>query len=291
MKAKNLLIYTLCALPLSVLLRILQYIYIIDTDGNYVTASFFESCLKASVAVILLLSAAVGIVYSVLSQKTGADMRHICSKRVGVIYIVVSALMLVESGIRLGKWFSAFDGIEWVGITGVLAAAYYAVQGTAFVKGQKGSTFTAFLGFFPPAYFCIKGVGLFFGSFKLANISENRLEMLAICALALMSVTFSAVRAGAEVKQRRVAVTSMLCCVFAVAPLGAQLLSFITSDGALSLTAVLWLVQKLLLAAAAFIVLARISFMKEEPEASDPEPIEFNKDLNVYIDDIPEDNE
>lgn len=289
MKPKNLLIYTLCAAPICLLLRILQNIYIVDTEGNYVISSFSDSCLRLSLAALLLITAVFALVYAAACKSTFADMRCICSKRVGIIYIIISALMLVESGLCLGEWFaSSFEGIEWVGITGLLAAVYYAVQGMYFAKEQNGSSLAAICGFFPPAYFCIRGIVLFFDSFKHANISSNRLEMLTVCSLALLSITLSAVRAGAKQKQKRVAVTAMLTCIYALTPLGAQLIDFFTAPAPVSPKSVLWFAQTLLFAAAAFIILLRVSFFKDEDKICDPEPIVFDNGLNVYIDDIPE---
>lgn len=287
MKAKKLFIYTLVAAPLCMLFRALQYLYIIDTQGNYVANSLTGTLLEYSVGTLFAVSAIIAFACMLIGEKKDAKSNRVSSKKIGVIYVVIAALMLFESGIGIGAMLSS-SKLDIPAILGVFAAISYAVCGLCFIKESGFNTLTKLMGLFPPAYFCLRGIFLFFDSFKLSNVSENRLEMLAICALALWSITLSGVLGGASMKESRLASLSMLTAVFVTTPVIAQVIDFVLRPHYIELSSVLWLVQKLAFAVVAIIIILRVSFIKDKEVIDDPEPINFNNDLDVFIDDIPE---
>lgn len=287
MKAKKLFIYTLVAAPLCMLLRALQYLYIIDTEGNYVVSSLTGTLLEYSVGTLFAVSAVIAFVCMFFGDKKDAKPNHVASKKIGVLYVVIAALMLFESGIGIGGMLSSSE-LNVPAILGVLAAISYAAFGLCFIKESGFNTLTKLLGLFPPACFCLRGIFLFFDSFKLSNISENRIEMLSLCALALWAITLSGILGGASMKQSRLVSLSMLTAVFVTTPVIAQVIDFVLRPHYIELSSVLWLVQKLAFAVVAIIVMLRVSFIKNEEVTDDPEPISFNDELDVFIDDIPE---
>jgi hypothetical protein len=123
------------------LLRALQYLYIIDTQGNYVANSLTGTLLEYSVGTLFAVSAIIAFACMLIGEKKDAKSNRVSSKKIGVIYVVIAALMLFESGIGIGAMLSS-SKLDVPAILGVFAAISYAVSGLCFIKESGLNTLT-----------------------------------------------------------------------------------------------------------------------------------------------------
>lgn len=216
MKVKHGFIITLAASVLLIVLRILQLLFAIDSAGYFRDDTVLARVLSPSLYILLIVLALV--LLPVLFKKPVEYIKFsdIYRGRVPAAMFIIIALMLAfYSGMRLGGALSDmhFDIAAPFGLLSVvffIAAAFWAAGG----KHRYG--LFAISGLMAPVFMALYIITLFFDSFKQIKISENKLDILTVCALALVFITLSLLAVGAgSVTGRRFGYILMMYMLFA----------------------------------------------------------------------------
>ncbi|MBQ8605970.1 MAG: hypothetical protein IJ408_04475 [Clostridia bacterium] len=305
---KKLTVTTIILTALAIVLRVLSQIFIINQNGVYCDAGIFEKLLRFSLPLLLGATAILSLVVYFKGKKK--DMAEGVA-RGGRLYplciLALGILVLVDSGIRLGEWVKtilpyvgAYPVKMWikqappdiVGIIGVFAGIYFGVLFIQLIT-DGNSALSKLLGLFAPAYICARAIVLFFESFKYAAMSGIKLEMLSLCAAALLTVMIAGYRAGAAVALRRVKAVCLLSAVFIGAYALPDMVFNVIRNGFDLQTVTSALVLEL---CSVLAIVITFGLSKKEPEP-EPEPenefseAEFQRELDLYINDIPESEE
>ena len=282
-------VYAVIAAICASALRFAQYVFIIDKEGRYVTTSLPEVILKYSVGAVLIISVIFAFIALFALGKARAGEGSLTGGvYAGSISLVIALAISLESGLRVGNMLKTRI-VDWIGIAGVLAVVYFAMLSIELFSARK-IKISALFGIFPPVYVYLRGIILFFESFKTVNKSEMRIEMLTICALALFITAFVSVRVKANVRTSRACAVTSISFIMSTLFSLSGIYTFVTGTG--SVERLLWLVQVFLFGALSLIALIRLannvdSFEQKEQTEENTIP----EQLDVYIDDIPEEEE
>lgn len=305
---KKLTVTTIILTVLATALRVLSQIFIINEKGAYCADGLAQTALRYSLPVLLGATAVLALIIYFKGKKAEMAEGVVRGGRFYPLCILALAvLVLADSGIRIGDWISKilpYVGVypvkTWigqvppdiVGIIGVFAGVYFGVLFIQILTG-KSTVLSKVLGVFAPAYICARAIVLFFESFKYAAISGIKLEMLALCAAALLTVTVAGYCAGASVAFRRVKAVGLLASVFIASYALPDALFDIVRNG----FDVHSVVSAAVLEVCVFLAIAMINGVSvKEPEPQEEterteEEAEAQPELDLYINDIPESEE
>lgn len=290
MKAKHGLIISLAAFLTTAVLRVLQYIFIIDNSGLFSINSVFDKVLSVSLYGMIGVLALIAVLWLFIGDKTESYANGLLNNSgAGCVSITAAAVLLFDSGVRLGQMM-ANKTLDWVAILSLASALYFALLAfDAFAK--RTSRVTAVLGFFPPIYICVYGVKAFFDSFEKVHVSESKLEILTICALAMMLISFSCSKAGVNISKKRLGAFTMLyisiCAPTSLAKLIAFAFGKVTQ---LYITEFVFALFEIAVAVLGVIILAKLD-SAQAPVVKNEEVVTDMSDLDLYIDQIPEEKE
>ena len=212
MKNKIPLYITLVLLPVAVILRALQYFTIIDGEGFFEIATLGDAVIRAAVPVVFGLVAAVAFVICLCDKNTAQDVG---GKSVGIAYIALGLVLATESGVRASN-------LDYVSIFAILAAIYLCLDGIFILTNHSRGKKTALFSVIVPLYYCFCGIHLFLTLFSKANASYVRLDMLAVCAAAIMFITLSVSAVSDNVKRGRIKAAAMISVLFSLTPVFSQ---------------------------------------------------------------------
>ncbi len=215
MKTKTVFFFSVITGALGALLRVLQYVLVIDKTGYYDPQTGFEKALVYALPALL----GIGTAYALCLLFAG-DKNTLCPKNVlcgpaaGVLLVLAAAVMTGDAGIGIGHMLVS-KTVNAVTLLELPTALFFALAGCrAFLFGKEASAFMRVLGLVPPIYAVLFAVTQFFGSFEQAHVSRSKLLTLATCALALLFITTNAVCAGAELKRKRLDAACLVCVLF-----------------------------------------------------------------------------
>ncbi len=284
---KKNLIYTAVIAFVCAALRVLQHLFIIDSQGYYACENIPEIILKHSVTAGIIIAVILAIINYFLGKKEKADA-SCCTggKSAAFIAVIAAGLMAVDAGIRIGGIITT-KVLDWIGIFELFAAVFFGIFALELMK-ETSNKASAVFGIFPPAYALARAIVMFFDSFKYANRSDIQIEMLTICTLALFLISFVAVRVKADITVGRLkAFTSLFFTVAGI---------FTTSEVYKFATAfefsndtfkqVLWVLQIVMFMLLAFIAIIRLGIVK--PEIQVETDSSSQPELDIYISEIPE---
>lgn len=293
MKSKHALITSLVLVPVAALLRILQYIFIIDDKGYFSVSSLFDTVLSWSLYAVYALTAVMAVILLISGSKTDSGYtRAVNSSAFRVISFVMAALILFDCGIRTGRMASSMTPYtDWVAVLGIPTAIFFISQ----VIRVKQSVISAISGIFPAIYICSRGVVEFFASFEKSHISESKLELLTVCAIAMFTVSLCVMHVGVKVSEKRIAATALLVSAIVPATSVSRIVAIITNKytGASDITDIVWAAIQFIFIIISILVLTRLTLVKApEPEnEEESEPSDDEDPLDIYITDIPEETE
>lgn len=210
----------------------------------------------------------------------------------------IAMLLLCEGGFYCGKWVKYMDtyqpmkSFNWLVPFAVLSGIYFAIVGFEILSRKNGVASKLF-GIFSPIFVCARAISVFFESFKTPADIGVKLEMVAMCAAALVVMVLCAMRAGANIAIRRVkAVSVLFCTVCSAAPLPEFAELIISGGQSLAFENLIWNIQLVMLWLFSFVTLVRAflkdAVLEEEPPVTEQEQ---NPELDIFISDIPEEKE
>ena len=234
--------FALIAVPAAIVLRCLQYVRIIDTEGFFVLQGTADTVLRYSVPAVLVLTALLAII-TMFTDKEGAQFS--LTKSAGVMYIVYGLSLAVESGVRAA-------GKSVMSVFAMAAAVYFCIEGIFAIKSAKRGGWLSVLSLFAPAYFVASGISLFFNTVEIANASAVRLEMLGLSAAALLYVSLGGVGSGMKIRRSRIKAIALIASVLLLCPVITRFMAL--SEG-LSAMALVSAVRDALGGVTAFVIL------------------------------------
>lgn len=215
MKLKHGLIITLILLPVTIVLRILQFLFAMDSAGYFVKDTALARFLGPSLYILLIVAALVLLLVMFKKPPTILTMPDILySKPLGVLFLVLALAIAFYGGLRLGG--AAGDSrFDFAAPFGILSAFFFAALGFYALGGRVKFGVFAVSGLFAPVFMSLYIITLFFESFKQIKISENKFDILSVCALALIFIMLSLVSVGAGgLTIRRLGYVLMIYCLF-----------------------------------------------------------------------------
>lgn len=212
MKAKHALMFSLIFIPLCSAARILQYIFVIDKNGYFRPENGFHTAL----IYILYAALALAAVFSLCMMFTGSREKaapEIFSGRLcGALFIGAGALMVADFGISAGIMLRT-SVLNAAAILELLSAVYFAMTGYGILSKSKLSKSARIFGLFAPVYIIVYAVSEFFSSFEKVHVSQTKLSMLTICAMALLFTTIVLLFSGMNITKKRLCA---VCALYAV---------------------------------------------------------------------------
>lgn len=216
MKVKHGFIITLAASAVLIVLRILQLLFAIDSAGYFRDDTVLARVLSPSLYILLIVLALV--LLPVLFKKPAEYIRFldIYRGRVPAAMLIIIALMLAfYSGMRLGGALSDMR-FDIAAPFGLLSAVFFIAAAFWAAGARHRYGLFAVSGLMAPVFMALYIITLFFDSFKQIKISENKLDILTVCALALVFITLSLLAVGAgSVTRRRFGYILMMYMLFA----------------------------------------------------------------------------
>lgn len=281
MKSKIALILGAFAVPVTAVLRVLQYMFIIDADGYFNTATALGKVLTWSLYGVYIVTALAALLLLVSRDRFSVRFTHLSNS---VIYrtvcLLLGAVIIYDSGYRFGRFMREYDAKpDWIALFGVLTSIFFAL--IFFMK--KRGVLSSIFGLFPPVYICARGITEFFASFEKAHVSESKLELLSVCMLALFTVTLSVMQADVNVKGKRAAALSLAVCAFAAPTSVARLIAVAMGklNPANKVLEINWAVIQILFIVLAIIVLIRLQsniyIERDEEDDDGAEDIEVSE--------------
>lgn len=213
MKTKHSLIFTLAAAGICVVLRIMQYFFVIDANGYFRPESTAHTILIYILYGVMALAAvtALIIMFTGNRRRVGADVFK--NSASGFFMLSAAVLMTVDFGVCAGKMLQT-SVPDISALFELLTAIYFTVLGYKILSGSRIGKAAA-IGLFAPVFVIVYAVTEFFGSFEKVHVSETKFNMLAICAMALFIVTVTLLFAGNAVTKKRLTAVCMLYTVLA----------------------------------------------------------------------------
>lgn len=217
--------YSLFAIPAATSLRCLQYVRLIDTEGFYTLQSTTDTVLRYSVPAVIVLT----VLFSLIIMITDKEQAQFnLTRSVGIVYIVYGLLLAVESGVRA----AARDVISALAMA---AAVYFCIEGIVAIKKGKRGGLISLLSMFAPAYFIGAGIKLFFDTVAKANSSAVRLEMLGLCAAALLFAALGGAGAGMNIPRSRIKALALIGALIMLCPVATRFMALSEGLTAISL--------------------------------------------------------
>ncbi len=206
MKLKHGRIFLWSTVALFVLVRLLQYIFVIDADGFFVRETLGQQILSDLLYWLMGAAVLYGFALRINRQNRDVSLPTPFYTKGTMGWSIVVAVMLTAYAI--GELMVK----NWIGIFALLAAVYFvllAIRCTG--KDVKIMSFTAI---FALAYPCAAAIRMFFDTFREIKASENIVDMVARCAMILMMVVLTKLFMNFEEKIGRVAWGFWLYAVF-----------------------------------------------------------------------------
>lgn len=295
MKNKYLFYTALTSVPLFSVLRILQHVFVIDANGLFVTDTPIKTVLSCSLYVL----SGVLAILALISIFTASKDDKLNSKLVstipmtGILFIILAIVQLYGSGYLFGVMLKTLK-LNAIAILRFGSAIFFLLYGISLLASRKYSVLLKILGFFPPIYSVALGIDTFFKSFEAAHVSKNVLETLTVCAMSVMLYCISASHSSVPITLRRFKAISMLFVAYASASALGETYTLITST--MPLETLLRNVEQIILIPSVLIMLCFAGKMPKTPETEEKseeyrEVMEdFDKAMNIYIQDIQEEN-
>lgn len=295
MKNKYLFYTALTSVPLFAALRVLQHVSVIDSNGLFVTDTPFKTVLSYSLYAL----SGILAVLALISIFTASREDKLNTKLVstipitGILFIILSFVQLYGSGYLFGVMLRTLK-IDAIAILRLGSAIFFLLYGISLLANKKYSVVLKILGFFPPIYSVGLGIDTFFKSFEAAHVSTNVLETLTVCAMSVMLYCISASHCSVPITLRRFKAISMLFVAFASASALGETYTLITST--MPLETLLRNIEQIILIPCVLIMLYFAGKMPTAPEVAEKseeyrEVMEdFDKAMNIYIQDIKEEN-
>lgn len=286
MKNKHCYIFSLIAAPVCALLRLVQYLTVIDADGYFVTATLQQKIISYSVYGVIALAAVFALISLATGNNNEAKFFDIFSgKGMGYLCIIAALCIMTMSGLRLGSSPHSVPTVLNYALCGVgiLAAIGIALYGIGALSGGFFSESHGF-GVILPIYFMLLSISEFFASFERSHKSESKLYMVALCALCLFMVSFCLITSSVTVSNKRLVSTAVLYAVCA-SPITVVRLPFINPTTYDIVESVLH---------TALVIIAIIILHKAKPNTQQKEAENGNKlaaELDKFIHEIPDEDE
>lgn len=228
MKTKHSLIFTLAAAGICVVLRIMQYFFVIDANGYFRPESTAHTILIYILYAVMALVAVTALIIMLIGsrERMGADVFK--NNASGLLMLAAAVLMTVDFGVCAGKMLQT-SVPDISALFELLTAIYFAVLGYKILSGSRIGRAAA-IGLFAPVFVIVFAVTEFFGSFEKVHVSETKFNMLAICAMALFVVTVTLLFAGNAVTKKRLTAVCMLYTVISSPASVAGLIALITGE-------------------------------------------------------------
>ena len=226
---KKTFVFTAILSCLAAILRILQLIFVIDYNGHFAVLTGGDVALCYSVYIVMIAAVIIGLVDYIKYRKVSAEVLSADGKFFAVFSLALAVFAMILAGLGIGDMLTT-KKIDPLCILAFLSALYFAVLAFELFKDKK-SVFSDIFGIFPPVYVVVKGIFLFFESFKSINKSSMKIEMLTICAVALFMVSLVLLRQGATLSFGRFRFSASVFCVFAAAYAADELYEIFTVFG------------------------------------------------------------
>lgn len=295
MKTKHILTGFAGLGALAVVLRLLQFFLITDSEGYFVNSGI----LSWSVYAVIGIGAIFAAVVNIITKKEQADFNAAAdTKSIGVLFIVSALLIMISNGIMLsGASFKIYLPINQAQIPnilniatallGILGAIYFALLGISLCS-DKPSRCPSVMGIFGSLYFALLGINEFYMSFDRAGQSQTKLYMVSVCAIALFTVSLSLAYCKAEVFRGRVLATAGLTLLSTALTGIPTIISMLLGSAEFSALYIVHALLHTVFAVIACTVLIRLGYEKPLYEG-DPQPIEFSP-LDKYLNEIPDED-
>ncbi len=267
MKTKHLFCIALVSVPVFSILRVLQYIFAIDETGLFVTDSLFQKLLSVSIYILATVMAILALVNIFMNKKSMIDCKTVAKVPLtSVIFISLCAIQLYGAGYLLGNYIAG-ESFDYICIFKLLSAIFFGLYGVYMLSSRVSHSALLATGFFAPIYAVMLGVRSFFSSFESAHNSYNKLEIITLCAMALMLICVSGALSGARIRLSRLCSVTMLYTAFASASALGEL--YVVFTVGKPQNEVLEIVEQILLIPAALLILANIKSTKKTAQSSE----------------------
>lgn len=172
------------------LLRILQYVFVIGEDGFFIKTGLWQTLLSDSLYCLMAVFAVLSFVLRLSKcNRHKTDAQIVCTPVTAILSLLNAvALALYALFLLLSK--------EWLGAV-ALAAAVYFVLLYFFALGRNVAVMH-YMAVFAVAYPCARVVKMFFDTFKEIKVSENIIDMVAMCSMIIALVALSKLCMGFE---------------------------------------------------------------------------------------------
>ena len=190
MKYKNIIFFFAIALPVSVVVRLLQIIYTIDALTGFFKQPYRS--MSTTMTIVMLLACAVTAILSFTTHRSPEKPPKV-NIFLGLTSVALGASILIEivtehlaSSIPLWQ-------ILLLDISGLLATAFFLAYGAGAVLKFK---LPGLLSVFPCIYWIARLICVFMSVSPLALISDNVLILACYCVSLLFMVNFAKLMAG-----------------------------------------------------------------------------------------------
>lgn len=223
MKLKHGKIALWCTMTLFALLRILQYILVIDEDGFFIRDNMGQMVLADLLYWLMGAAAICGFALRWNRQNKVPAISECFRTKATLWWSVAAAAVLALYGIS-----ELFDG-QWIGIFALFATIYFLLL--ALHCDGKNVKLLNFTSLFALAYPCAAAIKMFFDTFRLIKASENVVDMVARCAMILMMIVLTKLFMNFEEKIGRVAWGMWLYAAFGTLAGICKLFGLLSGDG------------------------------------------------------------
>lgn len=185
LRYKNIISFFLVALPISVMVRLLQVVYTIDSKTGFFVPAY--KVISFYMILVLLAANAAIAVLSLTSHRSPEKPPKV-NPFLAISSVLLGISILVEVTTENFVSTIPFWQIIMLNLSAVLTAVFFfAYAATAIIKNKL----PAFLSIFPAIYWIFRLICLFMSISSLSLISDNVLLMACYCVSLIFMVNFA----------------------------------------------------------------------------------------------------
>lgn len=169
-----------CTIVVFVLLRVMQYLFVIDESGFFIRETMWQSLLSDALYVAMALGAVLAMALRFGKQNKQPAYAARFGGTVTMVLSFTAAAALIVFGTI------AYINGQWIGIVALLASIYFLLLPIR-LSGKKSGIVNV-TAVFALAYPCAAAINLFFSTFREIKASENVVDTVARCAMIIMFI-------------------------------------------------------------------------------------------------------
>lgn len=178
-------------------LRVLQYVFVIGKDGFFIKETLWQTLLSDVLYILMAAFAVLSFAIRIIkTNRYKTDAVIVCTSQTAILSLI-NAVILAAYAIVL------LINKDWLGAVVLTASLYFVLL--YFYSEGKNVPIMHYMAVFALAYPCMRVINMFFDTFKEIKLSENIIDMVAMCAMIIAMLALTKLCMGFQEKMSKFA--------------------------------------------------------------------------------------